>query len=358
MLETAWSFLLQTAVVFVVSTTLFDGLHYLLHRWRHSRFALLRTFSSWHQVHHDFLDKQMQVHPELKWTNIWAHLLPEYLTSILGTLVCLILFDVWPVLAICALHTVLFVIRIWTEGLDTHHMSMDRVPGKRNGLFVTPAYHALHHVHPLAFYSSFLNVFDMIFGTAIELRGKRVTITGATGALGRELADRLERLGARVTRVGRDLAVDFADTDILVLAHGSRGPDAVNANVDTFIRLGDEMIEAGRARLVPPEIWGVGSEAEILGFDQYATTKRAFADYAAAMWWTSPDVTYRHVVPAAFASKMGWGPMTAGFAAAWTLFLIRRGFMYVPVTWSGLALLNWFRFMLAARQHPVRALVR
>ena len=105
-----------------------------------------------------------------------------------------------------------------------------------------------------------------------------------------------------MTRVGRDLAVDFGQTDILVLAHGSRGEDAWEANYASFVRLGEAMIEAGRDRLVPPEIWAIGSEAEILGMDDYAMSKRQFADYAAANWRGARDVTYRHVVPAAFSS--------------------------------------------------------
>ena len=36
-------FLLQAALVFVVSTALFDALHWTLHKWEGSRIPLLRT---------------------------------------------------------------------------------------------------------------------------------------------------------------------------------------------------------------------------------------------------------------------------------------------------------------------------
>lgn len=343
-MDIIWSLTWQSAAVFVVSTSLFDVLHFLLHRWRRSRFRILRLFASWHQVHHDFLDQNMDVHPELKGKNLWAHLVPEYLTSMGGTLALLLVFPPAPVLVICMIHTVLFVIRIRTEGFDTHHMAIDRVSGQRGTWLVTPSYHAMHHIDPLAFYSSFLSLFDIIFGTALELRGKRIAVTGATGALGSEFVRQLERAGAMVTPVGRELVLDYEHTDILVLAHGSRGEDAWDANYSSFAALGDALIEAGRDRLVPPEIWAVGSEAEILGWDDYAMSKRQFADHAAAHWRPSRDVTYRHIVPAAFKSKIGWGPVSAQFTAASALFLVRRGFSYVPVTWTGLALLNWFRF--------------
>lgn len=344
-MDIIWSLTWQSAAIFVISTSLFDVLHFLLHRWRHSRFALLRMFASWHQVHHDFLDRNMDVHPELKRKNLWAHLVPEYVTSMAGTLALLIVFPLAPVVIICLIHTVLFAIRIRTEGLDTHHMAMDRVSGQRGTWLVTPSYHAMHHIDPLAFYSSFLSLFDIIFGTALELRGKCISVTGATGALGSEFVRQLERAGATVTPIGRDLIVDFEQTDILVLAHGSRGDDVWEANYASFVKLGDALIEAGRGRLVPPELWAVGSEAELLGWDDYAMSKRQFADYAATHWCRSPDVTYRHIVPAAFKSKMGWGPMSTRFTAAAVLFLVRRGLTYVPVTWSGLALLNWLRFV-------------
>ncbi len=342
-----WLWTWQGVLLFLLSTFLFDVLHYLLHRWRLSSSRLLRTFASWHQTHHDFLDDQMNVHPELVMRNIWAHLVPEYISSLLGTVIWIFVFDPVPVLIICVIHTGLFVMRMWTEGLDTHHMATDRISGRRGTWFVRPAFHAMHHVNPDAFYSSFVSLFDVIFGTAIDLRGKRIAVTGATGALGSELARRLERSGAEVVRVGRDLNVDPSGIDILVLAHGSRGDDAWEANYASFVRLGERLIAVSKSRLVPPEIWGVGSEAEILGFDDYAMSKRQFADYASRQWRRSKDVTYRHIVPAAFKSGMGWGPIGAGPVAAVALALIRRGFVYIPVTWSGLAFINWFRYVLS-----------
>ena len=58
---------------------------------------------------------------------------------------------------------------------------------------------------------------------------------------------------------------------------------------------------------------------------------------------------YRHIVPSSFTSAMGPGPMSADTAARIALFLIRRGFHYVPVTLTSLAFWNYFRFI---RQRP------
>jgi hypothetical protein len=51
------------------------------------------------------------------------------------------------------------------------------------------------------------------------------------------------------------------------------------------------------------------------------------------------------LVHSAFISPMGPGLMTANFAAAYTLFLLKRGFRYVPVTYTGFAYLNYLRFV-------------
>jgi hypothetical protein len=42
---------------------------------------------------------------------------------------------------------------------------------------------------------------------------------------------------------------------------------------------------------------------------------------------------------------MGPGLISGKSAARWALFLIRRGFRYVPVTYTGVALVNWFKFL-------------
>jgi hypothetical protein len=101
-LLTGLTWVIQGIVVFVVSTLLFDALHWLLHRWGRSKHPLLRTFSRWHWVHHQFLDRKMRVHAELVRQNLIYHVLPEYLTSMAGTLVFLFVFP-WPPVAVVAL---------------------------------------------------------------------------------------------------------------------------------------------------------------------------------------------------------------------------------------------------------------
>lgn len=352
--------IVQAAIAFLVSTTIFDALHWLLHKWGRSKNRLLRRFARWHWVHHRFLDRRMRVHPELMWPNLFFHILPEYLTSMAGTLAFLLVFPWQPIAAVGLLRTIMLVQVIREEGMDVNHMSMDRISGQQGVWWVNASYHAMHHVHPNNFFSSFANLFDLVMGTGAQISGRRFLITGAGGAFGGALRTRIEQLGGLVetAKHGTDFTVGnydgmrdkLARADVLVLSHGAKSEGCWDANYETFVDLCDMFVAMGKQRLTPPEIWAVGSEAEFHGdfglesLRDYVASKRAFARRAVE-YYRSHDVLYRHIVPSAFSSAMGPGPMSAGFAAGLALFFIRRGFHYVPVTLTTLAYWNYFRFV-------------
>lgn len=350
----------QACVVFAVSTFLFDALHWLLHKWGRSKNRLLRRFSRWHWVHHRFLDRKMRVHLDVKRQNIIFHILPEYLTSMAGTLIFLLVFPWQPVFGIAVIRTILLAMSIKDEGMDANHMSMDRIGGRQGAWWINQNYHAMHHVHPNNFFSSFTNGFDLIFGTGTQISGRRFLITGASGAFGGAMKTRLEKLGGIVETAKH--GVDFSAgnyepmreklerADVLILSHGAKSEGCHDANVTTFVGLIDLFAEIGKDRLIPPEIWGLGSEAEFHGdlgmaeLKDYAASKRAFAQRALG-YYRSDDVLYRHIVPSAFTSAMGPGPISADTAVRMALFFIRRGFHYVPVTVTSMAYWNYFRFI-------------
>ncbi|WEJ31617.1 hypothetical protein [Devosia sp. SD17-2] len=352
-------FLLQAGVAFVVSTALFDALHWLLHRWEQSPSPLLRKFSSWHWVHHKFLGLDMQVNPAYARQNIWFHILPEYLTSMVGTALFLLIFPWPPILAVAVLRTIMLGMTLREEGLDYNHMSMDRVGGNQSLLWVNNNYHAMHHVYPHNFFSSFANVFDLIAGTGCQIEGRRFLITGTGGAFGGALVKALEKRGAIVETAKS--GVDFSPgnyeamreklerADVLVLSHGAKEVDCWNANYVTFRDLIETFTAIGRTRLAPPEVWALGSEVEFHGdmglpeLKDYSASKRAFAARARS-YYRSDDLIYRHIVPSSFTSAMGKGAMSAETAVGIALFFITRGVKYVPVTLTGLAVLNFFRF--------------
>lgn len=356
-------FLLQSALVFVLSTALFDALHWLLHRWEKSPNPLLRKFSSWHWVHHKFLGLDMQINPAYVRANIWFHILPEYLTSILGTVLFLLVFPWQPIVFVVVIRTIMLGLTLREEGLDFNHMSMDRVGGKQGLLWVNNNYHAMHHVYPHNFFSSFTNVFDLVAGTTCQIEGRRFLVTGASGAFGSAMVEALKKRGAIVetAKSGVDFtAGNYAGieeklqrADVLVLSHGAKTEDCWNANYVTFRDLIERFTAIGATRLAPPEVWAVGSEVEFHGdmglaeLKDYSSSKRAFAARA-RHYYRSDDLIYRHIVPSSFTSAMGKGAMSAETAVGIALFLITRGFKYVPVTLTGLAVLNFFRFRYAS----------
>jgi hypothetical protein len=58
-------------------------------------------------------------------------------------------------------------------------------------------------------------------------------------------------------------------------------------------------------------------------------------------------MVYRHIVASAFTSRMGPGLISGEAAAALAMFFIRRGFRYIPVTYTGIAWVNYLKFALA-----------
>ena len=363
------TFVLQCLVIFAVSTLLFDVLHYLLHRWKRSRFRILRLFSTWHWVHHRFLTLEMKVDPAYQWKNVWFHIIPEYATSILGTLPFLLIFPLEAVATVIVVRTIFFVVTFFQEGMDIHHMTMDRIDGRQNLLWVGPDYHAMHHIYPNNYFSSFFNILDLVMGKSCQIAGRRVLVTGASGAFGSAMIALLEREGAIIETAKS--GVDFRPgdisgmrdklqrADILLLAHGAKSEGCMEANCTSFVSLIDTFREMGRGRLTPPEVWAVGSEAELHGdlgmasMRDYAASKRAFARYARG-YYNSPDLFYRHIVPSAFTSRMGRGPISAKTAARIALFFIKRNFRYVPVTVTTLAYFNYFRFLLQPAPETAR----
>ena len=277
------------------------------------------------------------------------------------------------VIVVMAGFSTLFGYAMTLAGKDLYHLPLPKVPVAHGTVLVRPSYHALHHVYPDSYISSYTTLFDRIMGTACQIRGRRVALTGASGSFGSALKALLEGAGAVVVPLkfgvdytdldysGADAALE--DADILVLAHGAKGDRAMQANCDSFLALIDRFKLHARDRQVPGEVWAVGSEIEchpafgVAELRSYARSKRAYARHAARLM-QDRDILYRHIVPSAFRSRMGPGLMSGRTAAAIAFWLIRRGFRYVPVTYTGIAFLNYipfcFRGLIADIQAPRR----
>jgi hypothetical protein len=341
----------------------FDVIHYALHRCAASRHRIVRMVGAPHAVHHAFLGRSLRFDEQLTWPNIWAHRVPEWIVQV-GATACAAPFvpALWVGTTI-TVHTVLFVITLVQRGRDANHVDYPIVPSPRSW-FVGPAYHALHHTHPESYMSSFVKLFDNVVGTGCHLEGKRIALTGASGAFGEPLRQLLEQAGATVTplRFGQDWTYDdytgaddaLAAADILVLAHGAKDANAMQANCESFVTFIECFLARHPDAQVPVEVWAVGSEIEAhpawgnAELQRYLESKRAYARHA-WRYFRDRRLTYRHIVPAAFRSRMGPGLMSGRTAACVALFFIRRGFRYVPVTYTGIAFVNYWKFVFSPR---------
>ncbi len=353
--------ILQAAVLFVAATFVFDAIHLTLHRCLNSRWQWLRKLASPHQAHHDFCDRQLVYHDAVVLPNLVLHVIPEYITQMAVCLAAFLVLDSLPVLLVMAVFTAIFAAVVALRGKDRNHLPCSTVPVAKQSFFVGAAYHALHHVYPDNYMSSYTTLFDILMGTACQIRGRRVALTGSSGSFGSAMNELLERAGAVVAplRFGVDYTYEdytgadsvLETADILILAHGAKGEQAMQANCDSFLALIDRFRLLTRHRQLPVEVWAVGSEIEChpaLGdpeLQSYARAKRAFARSAARLRHDG-HLLYRHIVPSAFRSRMGPGLISGRMAAAIALWLIRHGCRYVPVTYTGIAFLNFLPFYL------------
>ena len=354
--------IVEVLIAFFIGTVCFDIVHYSFHKCLKSKNKWLRSIASWHNAHHRFFSSSLMIQLEFSRLNLVHHAAIEYAVQVIGTFFCYLFLQPIAITFAILIETLLFI-NVWlSNGRDLHHRSYTILPSYRGGPFVTADYHALHHIYPNYFFSSYIKFFDYIFGTSLPLVGKHIAMTGASGALGSQMKKLLEKEGAIVTtlKFGVDytyqqydqLQVPLSQADILFLCHGSKYDFAQQANCDSYIRIIELYKSAKITKLVPPEIWAVGSEIEchpcfgIKKIQIYAKSKRNYAK-AGRYYFHQRDIQYRHLVHSAFISSMGPGLMSAKFAAMVTLMLLKRGFKYIPVTYTGFAYLNYFRFLIA-----------
>jgi hypothetical protein len=360
--------LLQFAALYLGATFLGDIVHGLLHVMARSRVGVLRAIGALHEVHHQFLGPDLRLRPEFATRNLLWHRLPEYLTQALATSLGFLLppawIPAWVVVLVLAAEAFLAVLGTVRGGIDSNHTETPLRDWSYAGVLVGPLYHLQHHIFPTSYLGSTLRLFDILFATGCQIRGRRFAVTGASGAFGAPLCRMLEKLGGAIVplKYGRDWAYGdyarldpvLAQADVLVLCHGSKVRDAMAANCDSFVAI-VERFRAARRGKMPVEVWAMGSEIELHpawgdpDLAIYLRSKRAFARHA-KRYFHDGGLLYRHIVPSGYTSPMGKGLISGETAAAIAMFFLRRGFRYVPVTYTGIALLNWPRYLWPPRR--------
>jgi len=352
---------LQGLGLFFLGTVAFDAVHWFLHYCDDRGWPILSDIGHAHCAHHDFLDRNLEIQEDYTRENLVYHVVPEFLTRVVATVPFYLLLDFWAVTAVLVVHTATFLVVLANQGVDSHHVEVESLDSPGQSPFVDIDYHLLHHVYPNNYYASVLRLFDQLAGTGCQLEGRRVTVTGSSGAFGEPMVDLLREEGVETIhrlKFGEDWDYDdystldevLPETDILILAHGSKVDRAMEANCESFVRMIEKFRRKAADRAVVPEVWAVGSEIEShphWGDEElkiYKRSKVAYSKYARG-YYAADDLLYRHIVPSAFTSPMGKGLISGRTAAKVALVFIRRGFEYVPVTYTGIALLNYPKFL-------------
>jgi len=345
LLHALW-LVLQVLVVFLASTVVFDIVHYLLHLFARSSNPLLRWAGGLHETHHRFLDRNLEIRREYQTANLYRHVIPEYSTQVAFCLCLLWLLPAVVVVSAMALQTLVFLLILREKGMDINHRTIERLPAYRPMFFCLPPYHALHHVHPDAHFSSWIKAFDYALGTGAWLEGRRVAITGATTPVGAELARELEaRWHCGVTALelpepGSAVVQEALErAEILVLGHVS-GAAADEAWERSYGELIESYYEVAGAGKLPIEVWAVEPVS--------AREERPGTDFAsrARGYYEDPRVIYRHIVLPRDSSR---DPRTAASRA---LSRIRRGFNYVPTGSLAERCTGFLRFRFGALKAP------
>jgi hypothetical protein len=359
-----WSVVGRQAVMCLAlyggATFMADVAHFALHSMARARSPVLAWIGALHQVHHRFFGSDLKIHREYQEQNLLSHRIPEYVTLAAATSIGFLWLPAHVVLAALVLETILVAIGTLRGGLDSNHKTRERLRASNAGWFVGPVYHGFHHIFPDNYMGSTTKLFDILFARGCQIRGRRFAMTGASGAFGTPLSKIIEAGGGHVRAVkyGRDydygdyerLDPVLAEADVLVLCHGSKVKDAMQANCDSFVAIIERFRRLGRDRPLPVEVWAMGSEIEAHpawgdpDLETYLRSKRAFARHA-RRYFHDDEILYRHIVPSAYTSPMGKGLISGATAAAIAMFFIRRGFRYVPVTYTGIAFLNALRFL-------------
>jgi hypothetical protein len=292
----------------------FDFVHWVLHGMLRSRWSLLRALAWPHSIHHQWIDRELRVRWEYQRRNVWCHIVPEYATQLAFTGALTLLLPLPFVVVLAALQTAVFAGILRAGGLDTNHRPVEFLDAYRPGFLTPPAYHALHHVHPDAYFSAYTKLVDMLVGGAFAFRGRRFALRGATG-FGQALQKELTREGVQFADPGTaDHAEALSDLDVLVLCD----PD------ESVISQVEALAAATRDRVLPPEVWAIHTRAN------EATARHYFRDVR---------VGYRSILLSDRAS-----PSRAQPAARAALFFIRHGFHLVPTQWSPRILKSFLRF--------------
>lgn len=304
----------------LLATIAFDILHVALHRCATSSSPILQTLGALHEVHHHFLDTELRIHREFIAANVWCHVIPEFLVQVIITCLLGMFFSMTALMVALAIELLVFLLIIKpTPGFDINHHPIEQLKAYRPLYFCVPEYHLLHHVYPLAYFSSWIKTLDHLLGTGICLQHRTVAISGMDTVFGKELAEKLQQAGCRL--VGMDLPT----ADILVLCHDPGTARDYQTMIESFYQI-------HAAQKIPVEVWALVQQ------DEYSRPESATYARFARQLFCAQKVIYRHLVTQ--------NKNIDSHAVDILLCKIKKGFNYVPERWSLATLKHYGQFVL------------
>jgi sterol desaturase/sphingolipid hydroxylase (fatty acid hydroxylase superfamily) len=306
-------------VLFLVSTVVFDVVHWTLHQLSASRFGALRRIGELHAAHHAFLTRELRHDEDYVEANLRLHVIPEFLTQLTVSGLLLLVLPLSVVGSAIFLQVLVFGLIMKARGKDINHVEVDRLNAYQPLYFCTPPYHRLHHVYPGAYFSSWIKTFDHVAGTGVDLCDRSIAMIGTGGDFGEELRTRLEAFRRDPIEILDDALPDLdalEAADIVVLAGD---PLRFEEHVERIGALSDD-------RRFPMEVWAMAPEKGD-GFERRG--RELYSD---------PRMIYRHI---ATAPRNGAHAREAGKAA---FFFIQRGFNWVPSRFSPEMVREYLKF--------------
>ncbi len=338
-----------------------DIYHMAGHYWK--------PLQPWHNLHHRIFNPDLEVtNWELYHRSELFNDVPEaifmVIMGLIGAGIMTYFYDLpGGILGVCYsgsfLVTSLARSRGWLLNTDLTH---------KPGLFEAPpapwlvnrAYHWRHHFdNGRAYFGGTISLMDKILGTALSLKGKRVAVTGASGAMGGALLEELKKQGATVvpltssgvegvrwqTGAEADHIELLKTIDILILNHGvnvygARDPEAIKTSYEVnaysvwrWMELFFATIETNRDRALK-EVWINTSEAEVSpAFSPlYELSKRWIGDIITLRRLDAPCIV-RKIILGPFKSKLNpYGVMSSGWVAWAVVALAKRDWRDIIVT--------------------------
>lgn len=309
-------------VLLLIATIAFDALHYLLHRFTQSRFSLLRRLGALHAIHHEFLDRDLQIHEGKIRANIYCHVVPEFLVQVLMTLLLALIFPWLSVLVALTIEVFVFAfIMQGKPGFDVNHKEVDQLLAYKPMYFCLPEYHLLHHVYPDAHFSSWIKTWDHLLATGCSLCDRNILLLGSETEFTNAFFEGLEKQACKVVR-GEGTDSQLKQADILLVCE------------ENYSKLFKQFYTLHKNDEKPVEIWALALNKNPEFFTQ------------ARLLFRDEKIIYRHlVIKNKDPNKRDEKNLLKG---------VRRGFNYVPGYYSWRMFLDYFYFIRLAETSPLR----